>query len=190
MNSKTTYSLEDLARSLQTTRIKAQKALDKSEIGVLSRVFDVDEAGKPKFVVWECRLPSGDGGERSQEMLRLPWNSFYQSENVVAEISVEMDCEIRRKTPTTMNSETRYTLRPGINHQQKFKLALGLDKDYIAEATVDGIPLEVFLDENSSQLKENVIPVYKRIWPWLMTFGLLVIIAITAVLWFRYSGQI
>lgn len=206
MNGNATNTLEDLVKSMQITGDKAQKALDRCEIGVLSRVIDVDEEGRPAFVVWECSLPSGDGGERRHEMLRLPWDSFYESENVIAELSVEIDCEIREKLPTARDSETHYTLRPGKRgltcrfgkQQHKFKLSLEADKDYVAEATVDGIPLDEFLEESESLLKEGKAPIFKRIWPglnilssrWLILIVVLVTAAITTLLWLRYSGQI
>ncbi len=206
MKASTNYNLEDLQNELQLTRDKTQKALDKRELGVLKRVFDVDEEGKPTSVAWECRLPSGDGGERSYEMLRLPWSSFCQSENLLKEISIEFDCDIRENTPNANSLQSAFTLRPRKHSQffatgkqsHKFKMMLEMEEDVIAETTINGIPLGVFLDESDDLLGSHGTPIYKSLWfgfksiksEKLILLAVFLAAALAGVFCFLYSPQI
>jgi len=194
--------LEDLREALLSAGDKTRHSLDNHELGVLSRVFDVDENGKTTFVVWECRLPSGDGGERNYEILRLPWDSLLQSENALKEISIAFDCEIDKDQTTDDEKPAHYRLRPQKPDPSRplhqFKMRLEAEHDYVAEATMDGVPLDVFLEQPDLASRLKKLPFYKDLWLGLKgikaglmeIFVVLLMLAAPILGWLFYTGQI
>ncbi len=194
--------LDDLQTTLQSARVKTQRALDQYEFGALSRVFDVDESGKPAFVVWQCRLPSGDGGERNHEMLRLPWDSFFESETLLKEISVSFDCDISKETSGDGRTTESYMLRPhksdrsGCRH--RFEMKLDADKHDVAEVTMDGAPLDQFIEQPEVASRLERQPFFKDLWlglkgirqALLQLLVILILWAAPILAWLLFTGQI
>lgn len=194
--------LDDLQATLLSARVKTQRALDKHELGALSRVFDVDESGNPAFVVWQCRLPSGDGGDRNYEMLRLPWDSFFESEHLLKEISVSFDCDISKEASGTGGAPESYMLRPrkpdrsGLRH--RFEMKLDADNDYVAEVTMDGAPLDLFLEQPEVASRLERLPFFKDLWlglkgirqALLQLLVILMLLAAPILAWLFFTGQI
>ncbi len=195
--------LADLQASLRAACGETRRKLDDYELGTLSRVFDVDANGRPAFVVWQCRLPSGDGGERNYEMLRLPWDGFLQNETMLKELSISFDCEISRQDASKKGEAATYTVRlkkagrSGVQ-QHRFEMKLDADNDYLAETTMDGVPLELFLEQPEVLAEFERLPFTRDLWFGLKGIkpALLELLAIflglaaPIVLWLSYTGQI
>ena len=164
----TTYRLDELAKALQSTFDVSREKIDKQQTERLSRVINIDPLGQPEFLSWECRLPSGDGGERTFEMLRLPWASLCRTETMnIAELSIELDCKVgktsRRKdtgralltaTSTKQNNSTKentHRIKLSVNQQQPE-----------ASVSIDGATVDAFLAEQLSPEQEQKEQVRKR----------------------------
>ena len=149
----TAYRLDEFVKSLQSTVDKTQKTLDEQQADGLRKVVNLDQNGQPEFLTWECRLPSGDGGKRTYEMLRMPWASLYPSESMeVTELSVEFNCDIKKAKPSSADSQPKYTVTP-TRHKQadkkqghEFKMHLKATDDFAPETTIDELPLDDFLN--------------------------------------------
>ncbi len=149
----TAYRLDEFVKSLQSTADKTQKTLDDQQADGLRKVVNLDQNGQPEFLTWECRLPSGDGGKRTYEMLRMPWASLYPSESMgVTELSVKFNCDIKKARPGSQKSQPKYTLTP-TRHKQadkkqghEFKIDIKATNDFVSETTIDKLPLDDFLD--------------------------------------------
>jgi hypothetical protein len=143
------YDLDDLIRALQRTVGKGQRAVRRQQQEVLQRIIDLGENGEPKYLTWVCRLPSGDGGERSFEMMRIPWASLPSTEMMeISELSVEFPCKIRETRPEGRSDESTITVVP-IRGSQKQKdkahsirIALRGPEGGQGEVTVDGVVLK------------------------------------------------
>ncbi len=149
----TAYRLDEFVKSLQSTADKTQKTLDEHQAAGLRKVVNLDQNGQPEFLTLECRLPSGDGGKRTYEMLRMPWASLYPPESMgVTELSVEFNCDIKKARPGSQNSQPKYTLTPTKQKQadkkqgHEFKVHIKATNDFASETTIDKLPLDDFLD--------------------------------------------
>ncbi len=194
--------LDDLHATLRSACSQTRQRLDDYELGTLSRVFDVDADGKPAFVVWQCRLPSGDGGERNYEMLRLPWDSFIESETVLAELSVSFDCEISKQVTGEHGQPASYTLKPKksgrAGPRYRFETRLRADHDYVAEPSINDIPLEQFLAQPAVDAELERLPLIEDLWlglkgiraALLELLAVLLVLAAPILAWLYFSGQI
>ena len=200
MKVMTNPDLDGLRKSLQAAGDKTQQAIDRHECGILSSYFDVDEQGKPAFFVWQCRLPAGDGRERNHEMLRLPWTDFQESEHALKEISIAFDCEITRDESGDSEQVAQYTLRPqppgGSHPRHQFKMTLGEDNDFVVESAIDGVPLDVFLEQ--TEIASVPIPFYQDLCSGLKAIGAVLmklsimffIISAAVMAWLYLAGSI
>lgn len=160
-----TCDVDDLAKSLRSVAGIAQRTLDR-EHNRLSTTIDVDAEGKPQYVNWECRLPSGDGNDRQYHLLKIPWESFYTDEHLcISEVSVEFGCTIKKKT--SADSVDHYLLQPteipdttGENGKKKdtgsrCTIRISRENDFIAETFVDEQKLEDFLEQEAEVAEEK-----------------------------------
>lgn len=164
----TTYRLDELAKALQSTFDGSREKIDKQQTERLSKVININSLGQPEFLSWECRLPSGDGGERNFEMLRLPWAGLCQTETIdIAELSIELDCKVRKTsrrkdidqapltaTPTRQDNPTKentHRIKLSVNQQQPE-----------ASVSIDGATVDAFLAEQLSPEQEQKEQTRKR----------------------------
>lgn len=160
-----TCSVDSLAKSLGSLAGIAQKRMS-DEQNRLSTTIDVDSEGEPRYVNWECRLPSGDGRDRELSLLKIPWESFYTNDPLsITEISVEFDCTIKKKS--SAGSVEQYLLKPKNQiagkrdsgkpkrGEHRFKIMLTRENDFTAETYLDDQPLEDFLDQEASAEEER-----------------------------------
>jgi len=187
----TTNGLDELLKSIHSAADNAQKKMEEQQSDRLRSIINADQNGQPEFLTWECRLPSGDGGKRTHEILRLPWASLYPTESMgIKELSIEFDCNINEVKRKATNSQPEYMITPVSHkrsdkkHEHKLKLVAQSINDFIPESTIDELPINDFLnrldDQPSNQekwyhLKNNTI---KRIF----CLFILIIIDLTIML--------
>ncbi len=150
-----TENMEDIVGALQATVRKAQASLDAdfAQAKRLRKVIDIDEDGQPEFLTWECRLPSGDGGERNHTILRLPWPSLNPTESYhVTELSLQFDGELKERRSRRAGPATDLLLKPiratrsGRQGTMRFSLTLAEANEFAPDVTIDERPLDDFLE--------------------------------------------
>lgn len=148
-----TYNVDKLALALKATLDGSQETIDKQQAEQLKKIIDIDQRGHPEFLTWECRLPSGDGGERDYELLRLPWASFLESEKLdIAKLSIELNCRIKENSQHPETGRTQLTAIPAKRgssgkegvHRIKWSAS---NQQQEASVSIDGAPIEYFLTE-------------------------------------------
>ena len=98
------YDLSELIDSLQSARDRAQKRSEGRQQRLLEHMVEIGMDGEPKSLSWVSRLPSGDGGHRTHELIRLPWASLRSNApGYVATVSITFDCEV---APQKASSDT------------------------------------------------------------------------------------
>lgn len=187
----TTNGLDELLKSIHSTADNVQKKMEEQQTDRLRSIINADKNGQPEFLTWECRLPSGDGGKRTYEILRLPWASLYPAESMgIKELSIEFDCDIKEVKRKITSSQPEYMITPVSHkrsdkkHGHKLKLVAQSINDFIPESTIDELPINDFLNRLDEQppnqekwyhLKNNTI---KRIF----CLFILIIIDLTIML--------
>jgi hypothetical protein len=149
----TTNGLDELLKSIQLTADNAQKKMEERQSDRLRSIINVDQNGQPESLTWECRLPSGDGGKRTHEILRLPWALLYPAESMgIKELSIEFDCDIKKVKQTSTSSQPEYMITP-MGHKRSdkkyghnLKLVAQAINDFVPESTIDELPIDDFLD--------------------------------------------
>ncbi len=150
-------SVDKLEKSLCSLAALAQKRMidDRSR---LSATIDIDAEGQPKYVNWECRVPSGDGKQRQQSLLKIPWESFYTDEPLsITELSVEFECTIHQEK--AKDSTDHYILKPHgtresagekqtANSVHLFKIALNADNEFSPERSIDSQNSEEYFEKS------------------------------------------
>jgi hypothetical protein len=107
------YDLDFLVMALQSAVANAQRAVKRQQEAALQRVIDIGDDGEPKYITWVCSLPSGDGRERSYEMMRMPFASLRSNQLMaISELSVEFGCEIRRPPQHEGSSSSQLIIVP------------------------------------------------------------------------------
>jgi hypothetical protein len=183
-------SVDKLAESLSTLAAVAQKQMidDRKR---LSATIDMDAEGTPKYVTWECKVPSGDGRERQHSLLKIPWESFYEDEPMsITEMSVEFGCTIHKET--ARDAIEHYILKPkntgnkntfdkrttGSGHI--FKLILNDENAFSPEISIDGQRCDEYFEQNKQAAYKKsatphfiaegvnqIITLFKRLFSWL-----------------------
>jgi hypothetical protein len=194
------YDLDFVIEALHSAFCNAQSAVRRQQEAILQRVIDVGEDGEPKYLTWMCRLPSGDGGERAYEMVRMPFACLRSSEMMdVSELSMEFDCDIRKpQEQGLLNSNQLIVLPRRITkkrneHTHSMRITLIGECGGEGNVTVDGMVLKGvndhrFLlceDDLNQVIVKNRRPImrlfgWKPLYVWFL-IGLLVT-AITALL--------
>ena len=151
-----TYRLDELAQALCLTLHCSQKKIDQGVANRLSKVIDMDKQGQPESLVWECRLPAGDGGERTVEMLRLPWAILCQTKTVdITMVSIEFDCKVKKIHGKKDNGKASFTATPmSLDRSSKkgthrIKVCV-TDQDKEAWVDINGGTAENFISERLS----------------------------------------
>ncbi len=149
----TTYRLDALAAALQSTLDECQAQVDPQLAKRLSRVINSDRRGQPEFLNWECRLPSGEGGEPDVEILRLPWPRVSQAQTlVIAELSILLDCKMRKASrwgDSNQASLTAVPIRRGRSTNiDRHRITLSANNQaQETSVSIDGMSVEAFLAE-------------------------------------------
>jgi hypothetical protein len=77
------------------------------------QLIEVGKDGEPTFLSWVSRLPSGDGGHRTIELIRLPWAGMRDTQMMqVASVSIEMDCRVKDNEPADESHGSSMTIIP------------------------------------------------------------------------------
>jgi len=155
-------SVDTMAKSLGSLAAIAQKRLD-DERSRLSATIAVDGEGQPKHVSWECKLPSGDGIQRQQSLLKIPWESFYVDEPMsITEVSLEFECSVKKTK--AKDSMDHYLITPkntgtGSPHEKKpkktelvFKLTLNTETDFTPELLLNEQGLDEVFEQNKDEI--------------------------------------
>ncbi len=164
----TTYRLDELAKALQSTFDGSREKIDKQQTERLSKVINIDPLGQPEFLSWECRLPSGDGGERTFEMLRLPWAGLCRTETIdIAELSIELDCKVRKTSRRKDTDQAPLTATPtkqdDPTKENTHRIKLSVNKQQPeASVSIDGATVDAFLAEQLSPEQEQKEQTRKR----------------------------
>ena len=163
------YDLDDLIRALQWTVGKGQRALRRQQQEVLQRIIDLGENGEPKYLTWVCRLPSSDGGERSYEIMRIPWASLPSTEMLgISELSVEFPCRIRQTRPeegSNVSSITVVPIRRAKKQEDKahsIRIALRGPESGEGEVAVDGVALKKTGDDHLLLSQEELSELLRK----------------------------
>lgn len=91
----TTCRLDEVGQALAAALERGQAQINRNQLRRLNATITVDRQGRPEFLAWECRVPTGDGGERPFALLRLPWASLCHTETLqLSELSIELDCAV------------------------------------------------------------------------------------------------
>jgi hypothetical protein len=174
------YDLDDLIRALQSTVGKPRRTLRRQQEEILQQIIDLGEDGEPKYLTWVCWLPSGAGGERRYEMMRIPWAGLRSTEMMeISELSVEFNCNIRETQPQEVSNLSNLTVVPirrSKKHKDKahsIKITLRGPEGGEGEVTVDGVVLKETEDhrfllskEELSQLLRKGSSRIKRLFRW------------------------
>jgi len=149
----TTNTLDQLIKSFQLTASNAHDKIEQRQYDRLRSVINADQNGEPEFITWECKLPSGDGGERRYEILRVPWASLYPPEGVeITEVSMEFGCDIKNLKRKKTGSQAEYLITPVSHKRAKnneghtLKLVARTSNEFIPESTIDEQPIGDYLD--------------------------------------------
>jgi hypothetical protein len=163
--------LDEMANILQLTARKVQAKLDEKQTDRLRKLISIGEDGQPEALSWECRLPSGDGGERTYNILRLPWASLNPPQRmVIKELSLEFACDVKKSKSRASNAPEEYRIIPTGSiptdkaHAHNFKLVASADNDYLPELTINEQTIEEFLDDFDEQLVEKKRRRLKILW--------------------------
>lgn len=173
------YDLDDLIRALQSTVGRPRRTLRRQQQEILQQIIDLAEDGEPKYLTWVCWLPSGAGGERRYEMMRIPWAGLRSTEMMeISELSVEFNCKIRETQPQEVSNLSNLTVIPirrSKKHKDKahsIKIALRGEGGE-GDVTVDGVVLKETEDhrfllskEELSQLLRKGSSRIKRLFHW------------------------
>ena len=149
--------LNDLLRLLQNTAAGTQKKIDEMQSDRLSSVINADQNGQPDSLTLECKLPSGDGKDRTYEMLRIPLASLYSSEDLkIKEISIEFDCDVRKVKHEHSDHYDAFVITPlneamgdkckDNSNCHTFKITSREDNGFLAESIIDDSSIEKYLD--------------------------------------------
>jgi hypothetical protein len=163
------YDLDDLIRALQSTVGKPRRTLRRQQEEILQQIIDLGEDGEPKYLTWVCWLPSGAGGERRYEMVRIPWAGLRSTEMMeISELSVEFNCKIRETQPQEVSNLSNLTVVPigrSKKHKDKthsIKIALRGPEGGEGEVTVDGVVLKETEDHRFLLSKEELSQVLRK----------------------------
>jgi hypothetical protein len=139
------YDLDILAKRLQSTLDHAQDRLDRRQERLLQQLIDVGSDGEPKSLSWVCRLPAGDGGRSTFELLRLPWASLRSAEAVrIASISIGLDCRIVQDPALKPSRTSALTLIPAAKAK---KADPNIYRMRIAATSGEGLQGSIYLDD-------------------------------------------
>jgi hypothetical protein len=107
------YDLNAVIKGMQSCLGRSQRRLDRRQERLLQQLIDIGKDGKPKSLSWVSRLPSGDGGQRTYEFMRLPWVSLRSAEAMqIAPVSVAFDCHISQDQQPVTDQPPALTVIP------------------------------------------------------------------------------
>jgi len=148
-----TRDLNDLLTLLHNTARSTQKKVDEMQLEKLHSVINANQNGQPESLTLECQLPSGDGGKRTHEFLRVPLASLYSSESLkIQEISVEFACDVKKTKHKRSDSQDKYVITPLADmceekeYCRTFKIITREESDFTTETTIDSLPIDDYLD--------------------------------------------
>jgi hypothetical protein len=192
------YDLNDLIESWQSARKRAQKCSDRQQQRLLEHLIEIGGDGEPKSLSWVSRLPSGDGGRRTHELIRLPWASLRSTSPLyITTASVTFDCQMASGPSPSETAPRDLTLIPVSGrkaespsaHRLEIKLGGGdegfeeirLDDHLLKAAGSDAIeiPLEIVEHRPAARHRRRKFSVWKSLTA-LVLIGLLA----AALLWF------
>jgi hypothetical protein len=145
--------LDTLMQGVQSSASEAQRRLDRRQERLLKQLIDIGRDGEPESLSWVCRLPSGTGGQRAVEMLRLPWASLRSAEAMrIARLSVSLDCRVdQSKTQPDAEPEVRLRLvsraKKNAGDVHRMRITAGETDCFQAEARLDGQLFKAIGDE-------------------------------------------
>ena len=100
----TEHDLNHLVEGLRSAWDRAQRRSEGRQQRLLEHMIEIGRDGEPQSLCWVSRLPSGDGGQRTHELIRLPWASLRSAApGYVATASITFDCEV---APQKASSDT------------------------------------------------------------------------------------
>ncbi len=138
--------LNAVIKGMQSCLGRAQRRLDQRQDRLLQQLIDVGKDGKPKSLSWVSRLPSGDGGQRTYELVRLPWASLRSAEAMqITSVSVAFDCHISQDQPPATTQPPALTVIPVGKAKIKSPRAHRMS---ITLSGVDGIHDEISVDDH------------------------------------------
>jgi hypothetical protein len=188
------YDLNGLIGALKSTVGKGQRTLRRQQQEVLQRIIDVGENGEPECLTWVCWLPSGNGGERSYEMMRIRLASLPSTQMMeISELSVELNCRIKETQPEedpNLSNITVVPIRKSKKQKDKanrIRITMRGPEGGEGEVTVDGVALKETDDdrfllskEELSQLLRKDSSKIKRLFPWKSPLFWLLIVLLMA----------
>jgi hypothetical protein len=138
--------LNAVIKGMQSCLGRAQRRLDRQQGRLLQQLIDIGKDGKPKSLSWVSRLPSGDGGQRTYELMRLPWASLRSAEAMqIASVSVAFDCHISQDQQPATNQPPALTVIPVGKAKSKSPHAHRMS---ITLSGVDGNHDEISVDDH------------------------------------------
>lgn len=183
-----TNRLDEIANSLQQIARKVQARLDEKQTEKLRKLIQVGKDGQPESLCWECRLPSGDGGEHNFSILRIPWASLNPPQHsLIKELSIEFPCDVKKTKSHAPDEQQEYMIVPTGNtpsdkhNEQYLKLVVKANNDYIPELTINDQTIDEFLDNFDQQLLDKKRHRSKIVWGIVATLGVLFLAAMIAI---------
>ena len=181
----TLHRLDEVAKALSMTLDQSRGNIHQKQVHRLTTTINIDRQGYPESLVWECRLPSGDGGARDFKMLRLPWASLYRAEAVdITELSIEVDCLIKKKSRWATQQQESLTAipvnkhRPAKEQTHRIKLSAATQEPETA-VSIDGLTVEEFLIEWDCLEQKQKEPAQKKR-RWLVAMCILALFCLAA----------
>ncbi len=143
-----TRDLDAFVEGLRTSFEAARETGRNQALGAVSRLIDLDPDGRLRAITWGLRLPGARPDGTGDETLELPLLSLRPTTlPSVAELSVELDCEIREVWGRGPAGSTRLLLtvqRPGrVPGKGVHRLSIGFGGESGAdgEIRIDGVPI-------------------------------------------------
>lgn len=189
--------INDVIKGMQSSMDRAQEKVDQRQKRLLEHLIEMGEDGEPKSLSWVSRLPSGDGGQRAYELVRLPWASLRSAASMkIDALSVDFDCYVDQTPSEDSPRAPRLTVTPTGKTKEKDPQVHNLK---INLNSTDEDDAEIFLDEHlikpagSRDMaipREILEPVRQRghrtLWGWKSVVALLLIgLSMAAWLWWK-----
>ncbi len=107
------HDLIAITKMLNGCLQRAGGRLEQRQKRLIQQLIELGKDGEPKTLSWRCRLPSGDGRYRTQELLQVPWASLRNPESMqISSLSITFKGKITADKRTAAGSPPALIMTP------------------------------------------------------------------------------